>query len=90
MTPVLDLVRFRLQREVAEQQDHYLSHAAQELVQLYDAGIVKADLEGGELVLSLSDKALEALQTGGLYELLEAHDEEAADDPGPLNAGPSG
>lgn len=90
MTPVLDLVRFRLQKEVTDQPDPYLAHAAQELVQLYDAGIVKADVERGELVLSLSDHALKALQTGGLYELLEAHIEEGSDDAEPLNTGPSG
>ena len=90
MTPVLDLVRFRLQREANAHEDPYMAAAANELVQLYDSGIVKADLEGGEIVLSLTDSAVEALQTGGLYELLQGLDEEGCDDAGPLNAGPSG
>ena len=90
MTPVLDMVRYRLQKEVSRQSDPYLAAAQEELVQLYDAGIVLADLKDGEIMLSLSDRALEALETGGLTELLAARLKADAEHVGPLNVGPPG
>lgn len=89
MKPVLDLVRFRLQRELNACDEPYLAEAGLELLHLYDMGILRVEFEAGELVISLSGPALEALQPGGLYDLLKPPSEEGTEDVGPLNAGPS-
>ena len=89
MKPVLDLIRFRLQREISALDEPYLADALPDLLRLYDSGILHVDVEGGELVISLSDSALEALPEGGLYDLLEPSAAASPGDAGPLNAGPS-
>ena len=89
MAPVLDLIRYRLERDAKEQTDPLLQAAAYEVVELYDLGIVDAQLEKGRVLLSLSKLATEGLPEGGLYELIDRLREEHAAAAGPLNAGPS-
>ena len=89
MTRVLDLVRYRLEREAESEPDPLLAEAARSVIQLYDWGVVDARLEGGEVLLSLSRMAEEALPAGGLCELLDRLEEEHAAAAAPLNASPS-
>jgi hypothetical protein len=89
VSPVLDLVRYRLQRETLAHDNPLINDAGVDLVALYDAGILLADMKDGELLLSLTDEAVEALQNQPLCELLAGLQEACADESGPLNDSPS-
>ena len=74
MSQIIDLTRYRLQREITEAGPVGLATGT-ELREMYDAGALNVEFREGELLLSLTEWALEAHQKGALGKLLTGLDE---------------
>ena len=78
MTQTVDFTRFKLLREINDAGPVGQSTGT-ELLEMYDAGALKVEFKEGEMLLSLSDWALEAHEKGALGKLLTGIDEPKAE-----------
>lgn len=69
MTQIVDLIRYRLKREL-ESSGELGAQSAPELLELYDAGAINVTFREGEMFLSLSDWATKGMDDGALIAAL--------------------
>lgn len=69
MTQIVDLVRYKLKREL-EASGHLGKQTAPELLELYDAGAIDVVFREGEMFLSLTDWAAKGMDDGALIAAL--------------------
>ena len=74
MTQIVDFTRYKLKREIAQSGPVGLA-TADDLLQMYDVGALKVEFREGEMLLSLTEWALEAHEKGALGKLLDGLDE---------------
>ena len=74
VSQIVDLTRYRLKREIAASGPVGLATGT-ELLEMYDVGALKVEFKEGEMLLSLSEWALEAHEKGALGKLLTGLDE---------------
>ena len=69
MTQIVDLIRYRLKRELMSSGEIAVQ-SAPDLLELYDAGAINVTFKEGEMFLSLSDWAAKGMDDGALIAAL--------------------
>jgi len=69
MTQIVDMIRYRLKRELA-QSGPIGQDCTDELLDLYDCGAIEVTFREGEMFLALADWAQEGMDSGALIAAL--------------------